>query len=201
MREARWRCHPGRTGWLPRPRSDASGSAARRAPGLEAASGCSSAGLWAPLRSARVHRTVRTVLDSGPHGGRSSAGRAPGCGPGGRGFESPRSPFAEALLGLRRVSASGIGSSPDARTRACVLSTGDRDADRDLRRSAGRRVRARRGLSSRCVPRSMVYEPPQLPHPVPEARPERCSTRSSSRSGSRRRTSRRGAEQSARGAG
>ena len=26
------------------------------------------------------------------HGGRSSAGRAPGCGPGGRGFESPRSP-------------------------------------------------------------------------------------------------------------
>jgi hypothetical protein len=33
------------------------------------------------------------LLDSGVHGGRSSAGRAPGCGPGGRGFESHRSPL------------------------------------------------------------------------------------------------------------
>src|SRR6478609_9530524 len=32
-------------------------------------------------------------VHSAPHGGRSSAGRAPGCGPGGRGFESPRSPL------------------------------------------------------------------------------------------------------------
>src|SRR4051812_35110644 len=31
-------------------------------------------------------------LESPIPGGRSSAGRAPGCGPGGRGFESPRSP-------------------------------------------------------------------------------------------------------------
>ena len=35
-------------------------------------------------------------LDSmASRGGRSSAGRAPGCGPGGRGFESPRSPLEE----------------------------------------------------------------------------------------------------------
>ena len=34
-------------------------------------------------------------------GGRSSAGRAPGCGPGGRGFESPRSP-------LRKPRAGGV---------------------------------------------------------------------------------------------
>ena len=33
-----------------------------------------------------------SLVDSGSRGGRSSAGRAPGCGPGGRGFESPRSP-------------------------------------------------------------------------------------------------------------
>src|SRR4051794_35976349 len=35
---------------------------------------------------------LRPQIDSVPPGGRSSAGRAPGCGPGGRGFESPRSP-------------------------------------------------------------------------------------------------------------
>ena len=33
------------------------------------------------------------MLDSTSRGGRSSAGRAPGCGPGGRGFESHRSPL------------------------------------------------------------------------------------------------------------
>jgi hypothetical protein len=33
------------------------------------------------------------LVDSSVRGGRSSAGRAPGCGPGGRGFESPRSPY------------------------------------------------------------------------------------------------------------
>ena len=34
-----------------------------------------------------------TVHFSSEPGGRSSVGRAPGCGPGGRGFESPRSPL------------------------------------------------------------------------------------------------------------
>jgi hypothetical protein len=35
------------------------------------------------------------MLDSTDRGGRSSVGRAPGCGPGGRGFESHRSPSQE----------------------------------------------------------------------------------------------------------
>ncbi len=43
-----------------------------------------------------------SLVDSGSRGGRSSAGRAPGCGPGGRGFESPRSPFE--VPGNRRLS-------------------------------------------------------------------------------------------------
>ncbi len=38
-------------------------------------------------------RRVGAPLDLLGPGGRSSAGRAPGCGPGGRGFESPRSPL------------------------------------------------------------------------------------------------------------
>lgn len=36
-------------------------------------------------------------LPPASRGGRSSAGRAPGCGPGGRGFESHRSPFTKVL--------------------------------------------------------------------------------------------------------
>jgi hypothetical protein len=42
-------------------------------------------------------------------GGRSSAGRAPGCGPGGRGFESRRSPSATVLQTSR------FGRTPDGR--------------------------------------------------------------------------------------
>ena len=34
----------------------------------------------------------RIISDVSEHGGRSSAGRAPGCGPGCRGFEPRRSP-------------------------------------------------------------------------------------------------------------
>ena len=56
-----------------------------------------------PAQDGREHRRTDDAtegrsrdrpLDCDPTlGGRSSAGRAPGCGPGGRGFESPRSPF------------------------------------------------------------------------------------------------------------
>ena len=41
----------------------------------------------------RRPRPDHPALDSAARGGRSSAGRAPGCGPGGRGFESRRSPL------------------------------------------------------------------------------------------------------------
>ena len=40
----------------------------------------------------RPQGAERPALDSGARGGRSSVGRAPGCGPGGRGFKSRRSP-------------------------------------------------------------------------------------------------------------
>ncbi len=39
----------------------------------------------------------RPPLDCGARGGRSSVGRAPGCGPGGRGFKSRRSPSRSAV--------------------------------------------------------------------------------------------------------
>src|SRR5262249_20625642 len=39
----------------------------------------------------------------GAHGGSSSVGRAPGCGPGGRGFESPLPPFARMNRWLREL--------------------------------------------------------------------------------------------------
>src|SRR5436190_15163805 len=39
------------------------------------------------------------ILDDQTDGDRSSVGRAPGCGPGGRGFESHRSPFLASLSG------------------------------------------------------------------------------------------------------
>ena len=45
---------------------------------------------WAPLD------WVTRNLRRSHHGGRSSVGRAPGCGPGGRGFKSPRSPQSSA---------------------------------------------------------------------------------------------------------
>ena len=48
---------------------------------------------------ARHERAFRTLNSrSSSRGGRSSVGRAPGCGPGGRGFESPRSPSGKSLL-------------------------------------------------------------------------------------------------------
>ena len=49
------------------------------------------------------------MVDSASRGGRSSVGRAPGCGPGGRGFESPRSPsrkapvYGDFSIGARRA--------------------------------------------------------------------------------------------------
>ena len=46
-----------------------------------------------------VYAQLRTDCEA--RGGRSSAGRAPGCGPGGRGFESPRSPLANPLTPVR----------------------------------------------------------------------------------------------------
>ena len=46
-------------------------------------------------RLPRLRRTGRSPLDWTPRGGRSSAGRAPGCGPGGRRFESGRPPLIE----------------------------------------------------------------------------------------------------------
>src|SRR3954464_12389895 len=56
----------------------------------------SSLGGWtSPRRTGDREIDSRAYYVSGSRrGGRSSAGRAPGCGPGGRGFESPRSPFA-----------------------------------------------------------------------------------------------------------
>jgi hypothetical protein len=56
------------------------------------------------LHSQAIRPRLRTPRTAAPfrrytrvrRGGRSSAGRAPGCGPGGRGFESPRSPLTEA---------------------------------------------------------------------------------------------------------
>jgi hypothetical protein len=48
---------------------------------------------WSALRPARWSSSaVAAMVDSTFRGGRSSVGRAPGCGPGGRGFESHRSP-------------------------------------------------------------------------------------------------------------
>jgi hypothetical protein len=79
----------------------------------------------------RLHwRGPGPLLDSGLHGGRSSAGRAPGCGPGGRGFESHRSPLAKSpglrgfcsvagrrrSRGRRRCTASLYHSGPRHRT-------------------------------------------------------------------------------------
>ena len=72
----------------------------RRAPGIEFADRGDARAQGRPGRVAPVRRRHRqrpervaaSLLDSGQPGGRSSAGRAPGCGPGGRGFESPRSP-------------------------------------------------------------------------------------------------------------
>jgi hypothetical protein len=46
---------------------------------------CNAGGGW----NCRRHPAVPAVV-----GGRSSVGRAPGCGPGSRGFKSPRPPFA-----------------------------------------------------------------------------------------------------------
>ena len=45
-----------------------------------------------------VHSAPRVTLDWKRRGGRSSVGRAPGCGPGGRRFESGRSPLTKPLL-------------------------------------------------------------------------------------------------------
>src|ERR1700759_1101709 len=57
------------------------------------------------------------------HGGRSSVGRAPGCGPGGRGFESHRSPLS-AVPSQRRLIATIAGSvvAVDAVTKAVAAS-------------------------------------------------------------------------------
>src|SRR5438270_754829 len=47
-----------------------------------------------PARNESPRKTEPPTVHFAPEpGGRSSAGRAPGCGPGGRGFESPRSPL------------------------------------------------------------------------------------------------------------
>ena len=48
--------------------------------------------VWA---SAKVFAELLARLQVEQVGGRSSVGRAPGCGPGRRGFESRRSPFVE----------------------------------------------------------------------------------------------------------
>ena len=57
----------------------------RRRPGLQLRAASAASRL-------RFPHTAVAALDSETSGGRSSVGRAPGCGPGGRGFESRRSP-------------------------------------------------------------------------------------------------------------
>src|SRR3954452_14010164 len=53
-----------------------------------------SSGMTPPFPAAAPrNRALQDRLDCSGLGGRSSVGRAPGCGPGGRGFESPRSPL------------------------------------------------------------------------------------------------------------
>ena len=75
----------GRAGRL-RPRADVG----RAGPGR----GRAPAGQLAP----GLTRQAAATFSRQSPGGRSSAGRAPGCGPGGRGFESPRSPSSSRLL-------------------------------------------------------------------------------------------------------
>ena len=61
--------------------------------------------------ASRAYVPVGRVLRT--RGGRSSAGRAPGCGPGGRGFESRRSPLVKASL---RRGFSSFRATPERRS-------------------------------------------------------------------------------------
>ncbi len=69
--------------------------------------GSPSSKLMAPMISGAT-----SLLDSTPHGGRSSVGRAPGCGPGGRGFKSRRSPSQKPCYGGVSAVLRGFGGAP-----------------------------------------------------------------------------------------
>jgi hypothetical protein len=80
-----------------------------------------SAGLLSRMPQVRVlpgalRQPSQRTLDWKAPGGRSSVGRAPGCGPGGRRFESGRSPLTKPPTNRRGFCCGGIGSRPSAGT-------------------------------------------------------------------------------------
>ena len=66
-----------------------------------------------PLRdAARPRRLSSSTLSFNLRGGRSSIGRAPGCGPGGCGFESHRSPLSSSVLTFGNPLADSLTRAP-----------------------------------------------------------------------------------------
>ncbi len=129
-----------------------------------------------PTSSASSVTRIGMVVMPGGHGGCSSAGRAPGCGPGRRGFESRHSPQIDSscrLVPSRIASAAGLIPSDSARFLDARTSSGFGDGiwtgPKALRESVPSLSGRSCPVSGRSCSRSGRIRPPnRQDRPIPE---------------------------------